>query len=117
MIIVILVLRPSTGRSGLSGRTRTLTNPTNASQRLTAAIAHNRPHEFSHALGRLTDEYLDHNITGLGVDRGAEKFHYIHDNPAVRGLVSSPVEWRWSSAGWYDGQQEHALISMDPIAC
>ncbi|MGL4512072.1 MAG: transposase [Lacipirellulaceae bacterium] len=26
---------------------------------------------------------------------------YLHANPVRRGLVESPVEWRWSSARWY----------------
>ncbi len=30
-----------------------------------------------------------------------EKLHYIHRNPVVRGLVSSPEQWRWSSFRWY----------------
>jgi len=30
-----------------------------------------------------------------------EKLRYIHRNPVVRGLVSSPKDWCWSSFRWY----------------
>jgi putative transposase len=26
---------------------------------------------------------------------------YIHENPAVEGLVADAVDWKWSSAAWY----------------
>ena len=26
---------------------------------------------------------------------------YMHENPAVKGLVEDPVDWKWSSAAWY----------------
>jgi putative transposase len=29
-----------------------------------------------------------------------EKLRYIHRNPVVRGLVSSPEQWRWRSFRW-----------------
>jgi putative transposase len=28
---------------------------------------------------------------------------YLHLNPVRRGLVTRPSEWRWSSAGWFEG--------------
>jgi putative transposase len=30
-----------------------------------------------------------------------QKLDYLHDNPRRKGLVRSPQDWRWSSAGWY----------------
>ena len=30
-----------------------------------------------------------------------QKVDYLHDNPRRKGLVLSPSDWRWSSAGWY----------------
>ena len=32
-----------------------------------------------------------------------EKLRYIHRNPAMRGLVTSPELWLWSSYRWYSG--------------
>ena len=36
-----------------------------------------------------------------------QKIDYLHDNPRRKGLVCSPQDWRWSSAGWYfsDGKE------------
>ena len=41
-----------------------------------------------------------------------EKLNYVHANPAIRGLVEHPKDWRWSSWGSYWGA-ENALISID----
>jgi putative transposase len=45
---------------------------------------------------------------GPGYDRNIrddeelrEKIQYIHNNPVKNGLVASPEDWIWSSAGWY----------------
>ena len=35
---------------------------------------------------------------------------YIHNNPVVAGLVSSPAEYRWSSAAWFDGSTEVPFV-------
>lgn len=43
-----------------------------------------------------------------------EKIQYIHNNPVRRGLASSPIDWRWSSAGWYEGRQTEAVM-IDPV--
>jgi putative transposase len=29
---------------------------------------------------------------------------YIHGNPVRRGLVLRPDDWKWSSAGWFEGK-------------
>ena len=34
-----------------------------------------------------------------------EKLTYMHQNPVRAGLVERPVDWKWSSARWYDRQQ------------
>ena len=34
-----------------------------------------------------------------------EKLHYMHQNPVRAGLVESAVEWKWSSARWYERQE------------
>jgi putative transposase len=39
---------------------------------------------------------------------------YVHQNPVRRGLVERADEWRWSSAGWYDGTPRNDL-RPDPI--
>jgi putative transposase len=39
--------------------------------------------------------YYDFNVQGG--DKRVEKLRYMHRNPVVRGLVTGPEEWRWSS--------------------
>ncbi|MEM9412758.1 MAG: transposase, partial [Planctomycetota bacterium] len=34
-----------------------------------------------------------------------EKLTYIHLNPVRRGLVERAVDWKWSSARWYENKQ------------
>lgn len=57
--------------------------------------------------------------TGPGYDRNIaskdelfEKIHYIHKNPVRRGLALAPHEWKWSSAGWYDGERG-VVLALD----
>lgn len=37
---------------------------------------------------------------------------YIHHNPVKRGLVENPLDWPWSSAGWYAGAED-CVLDMD----
>jgi putative transposase len=39
---------------------------------------------------------------------------YVHENPIRRGLVERATDWRWSSAGWYQGEPKNDL-RLDPI--
>ena len=39
---------------------------------------------------------------------------YIHNNPVVRGLVSEPAAWRWSSASWFTGGEPLIWMDLDP---
>jgi putative transposase len=39
---------------------------------------------------------------------------YIHMNPVRRRLVNSPTDWKWSSASWFEGNQDVPLLP-DPI--
>ena len=41
---------------------------------------------------------------------------YIHMNPVRRGLVVSPLDWRWSSARWYAGLDDVVLEVDGPFA-
>lgn len=41
-------------------------------------------------------DFLVHNE-----EKPAEKLHYMHRNPVVRGLVEGPGDWRWSSLRHY----------------
>ena len=38
--------------------------------------------------------------------------HHFND-PVRRGLVLSPEEWKWSSAGWYRGNRDVELAIDD----
>ena len=37
---------------------------------------------------------------------------YIHANPVRRGLVTTAENWKWSSAGWYEGMNS---LRPDPV--
>ena len=37
---------------------------------------------------------------------------YIHNNPVRRGLVARAEDWKWSSAGWFEGKN---LLRPDPL--
>ena len=37
---------------------------------------------------------------------------YIHGNPVRRGLVNQPEDWKWSSAGWFEGKNS---LKPDPL--
>jgi hypothetical protein len=39
---------------------------------------------------------------------------YIHNNPVRRALVDHSTDWPWSSAQFYPGTKDVALI-MDPL--
>ena len=39
---------------------------------------------------------------------------YLHQNPSRRGLVERAADWRWSSAGWFEGNPRNDL-KPDPI--
>ena len=59
--------------------------------------------------------------SGGGYDRNIEEpktlwamIDYVHLNPVRRGLVARAADWRWSSAGWYEGTPTVDLIP-DPI--
>ena len=52
----------------------------------------------------------DHNCRTPETVR--EKIVYCHKNPVVRGSVSDPADWRWSSFNWYAGRED-VPISMD----
>jgi len=42
-----------------------------------------------------------------------QKIEYIHENPVRRGYVKSPTEWRYSSAGDYEGMS--GLLPIDTV--
>jgi putative transposase len=54
----------------------------------------------------------DHNCRTAKAVR--EKIEYCHRNPVVRGLVSEPGDWLWSSYNWYAGAREVPL-TMDEM--
>ncbi len=58
---------------------------------------------------------------GGGYDRNIEQgstllnmIDYVHENPCRRGLVQRASDWKWSSASWYQLNQE-GPIKTDPI--
>lgn len=58
---------------------------------------------------------------GRGFDRNIIKgetlksmIDYVHENPVRKGLVTTPEEWKWSSASWIAGRPLNTL-QPDPI--
>ena len=41
---------------------------------------------------------------------------YIHGNPVRRGLVTTPADWEWSSARFWEGRTDVPLTMDDPYA-
>jgi putative transposase len=59
--------------------------------------------------------------SGGGYDRNVTEaaallamIEYIHANPVRRGLVAHPRDWKWSSAGWFEGRGLNWL-EPDPL--
>jgi putative transposase len=44
----------------------------------------------------------------------SEKLEYIHKNPVRRGLVESPLDWKWSSARYYEYDEIGPVIITRP---
>ena len=42
-------------------------------------------------------------------EKTAEKLRYIHRNPVIRGLVSNPEDWEWSSYRHYQTGQRSTI--------
>ena len=73
-------------------------------------------------LGRIVDARGNEHFwqRGGGYDRNIvsedeyfEKCLYIHHNPVKRGLVESAVQWKWSSARWYE-LKDDSTLACDP---
>jgi len=43
-----------------------------------------------------------------------QKLRYLHENPVRKGLVRSPQDWWFSSAGWYAGHED-TCMKMDKL--
>ena len=54
----------------------------------------------------------DRNI--IRRDELLEKIRYMHNHPVRRGLVQNPDEWKWSSAGWYNGKKD-VVLAVDEM--
>lgn len=61
LVVSFLLYDANRGRAGLSGLTTVLSNSTR-DRRVWAAFARGHAHEFSHAFGRLSDEYIEYDI-------------------------------------------------------
>jgi putative transposase len=60
--------------------------------------------------------------SGGGYDRNIDEpktlmnvVDYVHNNPVRRGLVGKGSDWRWSSAGWFDGLERGSGLIPDRI--
>lgn len=72
-------------------------------------------------LNRLVDRNHKHRFwqAGGGYDRNLhrdgefeQKVNYIHENPVRRGIADRAIDWPWSSAAWYAGDNR-ALLPID----
>jgi putative transposase len=87
-------------------------------KKATAYLAEHAP-EWLPKIERLRGGRLERLFwqSGGGYDRNiTEKatllamIDYLHDNPLRKGLVTSPRDWKWSSAAWFVDQSPVRLI-------
>jgi putative transposase len=88
------------------------------------AIKHLRDHA-PHWLRRVTvrrGKRLERRFwqAGGGYDRNVWELatalamiEYIHNNPVRRGLAVQPSDWKWSSAGWFEGKNSLRPDAID----
>jgi putative transposase len=89
------------------------------------AIAHIEEHapswlpRITRSRGRKTERLFW--MSGGGFDRNIIEpstlrfmMDYIHLNPIRKSLAEKPADWRWSSAGWYEGLEPNSL-RPDPV--
>ena len=63
---------------------------------------------FEHSVERVWQtRYYDFNV--CTAHKRVEKLRYMHRNPAKRGLVEAPEQWRWSSFRAYAYQENGAV--------
>ena len=74
-------------------------------------ITRNRGHRTERLFWQSGGGYDRNIVTGKTL---LTMMDYIHANPVRKGLVASPLEWRWSSAAWYFASRE-IPIPVDPI--
>ncbi len=79
-----MLYHPVYGRSGYSGLAMSFADPADASRRVCVAMAHDRQHEFMHALARLADEYYDRRQRPLSDNT------LLPDSRFVTNVVSIP---------------------------
>jgi putative transposase len=92
------------------------------SRRAVAALRREAPHwlpRIAVPRGERTEHHLWQ--PGRGHDRNVVSgrtllamIDYIHLNPVRRGLVERAADWKWSSAGWFEGAPKNDL-NPDPI--
>ena len=70
----------------------------------TRPFAHRRVHH------RDQRRFFDFNV--WSPEKRKEKLLYMHRNPVVRGLVSHPKDWPWSSWSFYASGQQ-GLLGID----
>jgi putative transposase len=56
--------------------------------------------------------FYDFNV--YSEEKRREKLEYMHANPVVRGLVTNPKSWIWSSF-WFYETGETGLVPIDPV--
>lgn len=44
-----------------------------------------------------------------------DSIEYMHNNPVRKGLVNSPEDWVWSSAGYYAGSDDNPIKIDDDV--
>jgi hypothetical protein len=73
---------------------------------LAAAAGDDRQHRFWQA--------TRHPVAVTSEQFHNQKRNYLHDNPRRKGLVLHPAHWRWSSARWYE-RQEECGVPITPV--
>jgi putative transposase len=56
--------------------------------------------------------FYDFNLGST--DKFDEKLEYMHNNPVVAGLIETAVNWKWSSARFYENREEVG-VTITPL--
>ncbi|NLH48798.1 MAG: hypothetical protein GX444_09360 [Myxococcales bacterium] len=104
-----LVIHPKTDEYDISAFLQAIKQP--VSRVAKSWLSANDPHWLSKLTIQRSDGKKEFHFwqSGGGYDRNVftegearQKIEYLHYNPVRRGLVNDPLEWKWSSARWWE---------------
>ncbi len=117
---VHLIVHPQEAEYSISSILKAIKNPVG---RKAVAFLRRESPEWLDRIAEPRERRTEYHFwqVGGGFDRNIvepatlqKMLDYIHLNPVKRRLVKLPEQWKWSSAGWFAGQQPNSL-QPDPI--